>query len=72
MEQYQLERARMAIQRAIRAVGSQAKLARLCGVSQPAVSKWDVCPVMRALEMERLTGIPREELRPDVYTPRNT
>ncbi len=57
---------------AIKATGSQQKLAVLMGVSPMAVSKWvknDSVPIERVLIIEKLTGVPRYELRPDIYPP---
>jgi len=42
-------------------------LARGCGITRQAVSLWTRVPVMRCADIERLTGIPRERLRPDVF-----
>lgn len=36
-------------------------------ISSQAVSKWFRVPAERVLEVERLTGVSRYELRPDVY-----
>lgn len=35
--------------------------------SQGAVSQWKRVPAERFADVERLTGIPREELRPDIF-----
>lgn len=43
-------------------------LAPRLGVTQSAVSMWERVPAERALEIERLTGIPRHLLRPDLWT----
>ena len=37
------------------------------GVSAAAVSKWRRVPAERVIAVERITGIPRRELRPDIY-----
>ena len=44
-------------------------LARRVGVNKSAVARWAVrrVPAERVLEVERATGIPRHELRPDLY-----
>lgn len=52
---------------AIEKAGGVIRLAEKIGVTKGAVSKWDRAPVMRVLEIERITGVPRYELRPDVY-----
>lgn len=56
-----------ALQRAIVTAGSRGRLARALGISRAAVSQWDVCPARRAAEVERITNVPRYELRPDLY-----
>jgi TorA maturation chaperone TorD len=42
-------------------------LARQIGVSQPAVSGWKRVPPDRVIATEAATGVPRTELRPDLY-----
>lgn len=48
---------------------SQKNLAAALGVSEMAVSQWKVrrVPAERVLQIEVLTGVPRYELRPDIY-----
>jgi hypothetical protein len=58
---------RKALQEAIRHAGSQAALAKSLGVSKQAVQVWEIAPVRHVLKIEKLTGIPRRTLRPDVY-----
>ena len=53
--------------RAIRAAGSVSELARRVGVQPQAVSQWRRIPADRAADVERATGIPRYELRPDLW-----
>jgi len=48
-------------------VGGVAKLAEMLGVSRQAVYKWTRVPAERAPQIERLTGVSRAELRPDLY-----
>ncbi len=48
-------------------VGGVAKLAEMLGLSRQAVYKWKRVPAERAPQIERLTGVPRAELRPDLY-----
>lgn len=45
------------------------QLALKLGVSAQAISQWRQVPVSRVLDVERITGVPREELRPDIYPP---
>lgn len=62
-----------ALKRAIRLAGSQSKLAQIVGRSQPTVSLWvkgDMkLPAECVLSVEAALGIPRYELRPDIYPP---
>lgn len=39
----------------------------LGGITSQAVSQWARVPATRVLEVERLTGISRYQLRPDIY-----
>ena len=56
---------------ALECLGSQAELARLCGVSSTAVWKWvqssKRLPAEFVLRVEARTGISRHWLRPDIY-----
>jgi DNA-binding transcriptional regulator YdaS (Cro superfamily) len=60
-----------AIQRAIQAAGSQVRLAQALGVTQQSVQKWTRknvrVPAERVIAIERVTGVSRHELRPDIY-----
>ena len=40
------------------------------GIAHTAVLQWQRCPPARVLEVERLTGISRYRLRPDIFGPR--
>lgn len=59
--------------RAVRIAGSQSAFARICGKNQSSVFDllkdgrplWPEC----CLAVERKTGVPKEELRPDIYPP---
>lgn len=44
-------------------------LAELVGVHKAQITRWarGKVPADRVLEIERLTGIPRHDLRPDLY-----
>jgi TorA maturation chaperone TorD len=52
---------------AIDAAGGVAALARVLGVSQPAVSAWEKVPAERVLAVEAASGVSRQILRPDLY-----
>lgn len=46
---------------------SRNRLAKLLGITRQAVGTWQKIPEERILQVERVTGIPRETLRPDLY-----
>ncbi len=50
--------------------GGASGLARAIGnITPQAVTQWKRVPVARVLDVERETGVPRHELRPDIYPP---
>jgi DNA-binding transcriptional regulator YdaS (Cro superfamily) len=64
------------VTQAIRSAGSGPKLASKLGISARAIYKWearwdagiaDAVPATRAIEIERMTGIPRSDFRPDLW-----
>lgn len=55
------------LDRAIDAAGGVAQLARKIRISQPSVSNWRKIPAQRVIAVEAATGVPRAELRPDLY-----
>jgi DNA-binding transcriptional regulator YdaS (Cro superfamily) len=58
------------IDRAIRIAGGQRQLAQVIGVSYQAIQKFrERVPAERVLAIEAATGVPRHELRPDIYPP---
>lgn len=61
-----------AIEKAKAKLGGSAELARRLGITTQAVSQWHRCPAERVLEVERLTGVPRHQLRPTLYPKRLT
>jgi DNA-binding transcriptional regulator YdaS (Cro superfamily) len=60
---------RQAILLAIKRAGGHRALGRALGISHQAISRWKKVPSSRVLEIERLSGVPRELLRPDLYPP---
>lgn len=59
-----------ALEKAIAVVGTQEKFARRLGVTSPSVAEWKergIVPPKRVLDIERITGVSRHELRPDLY-----
>lgn len=57
----------LALRRAIEAAGNAALLAEALGISAQAISQWAEVPPLRVLSVEKVTGVPRHELRPDLY-----
>ena len=55
------------LQKAIHAAGSGKVLAGRIGVTPQALSQWSQVPPRRVLDVERASGVPRHELRPDLY-----
>jgi DNA-binding transcriptional regulator YdaS (Cro superfamily) len=65
---------RKALQRAIEAAGGQAALAAAIGVRQSHISFWlhkskTGIPAERVGDIEKVTGVARYELRPDLFAP---
>jgi len=58
----------LALTEAIEAVGGVTELARRIGIAQPSVSNWDRVPADRVIAVENATGIPRMQLRPDLFS----
>lgn len=56
-----------ALERAIKSAGGLSALASGLGISMQAVSQWDEVPPLRVIAVEQLSGVPRHELRPDLY-----
>ena len=52
---------------AIKAVGTRYRLAVLLGIHPSSVLKWHRVPIGRVLQVEEVTGVPREKLRPELY-----
>ncbi|WP_242173919.1 MULTISPECIES: YdaS family helix-turn-helix protein [unclassified Pseudomonas] len=61
---------RNAAARAAKAAGGQSALARVLGCTPQNVQRWCASgrvPAERVISVEQATGIPRHELRPDLY-----
>ena len=52
---------------AIQTAGGIKQLARALGMSHPALREWARVPDHRVLQVEQITGISRQRLRPDLY-----
>lgn len=57
------------IDRAADVLGGQRALAEAMGITPQAVNKWKTSrvPAERVLDLERVTGVSRHEIRPDIY-----
>ena len=62
----------LALEKAIKIAGAQTKLSKAIGSSQQNISYWlrtgKVAPD-KVILIERVTGVSRHELRPDIYPP---
>jgi len=47
--------------------GTLAKIARALGVTPSAVAQWKRLPAERVVAISAATGIPKHELRPDLF-----
>jgi DNA-binding transcriptional regulator YdaS (Cro superfamily) len=56
-----------ALRAAIEAAGSIRKLAFLLGITPAALLEWHRVPTHRIRQVEAVTGVPRGELRPNLY-----
>ncbi len=56
-----------ALLEAIEIAGGPAALGAGLGIRSQAISQWTQAPVTRVLDIERLTGVSRFDLRPDIY-----
>ncbi len=52
---------------AIANAGGATRLAEALNIAQASVSGWRRTPAARVLEVEKITGVSRHELRPDLY-----
>jgi DNA-binding transcriptional regulator YdaS (Cro superfamily) len=56
------------LKKAIEAAGGPIAFARALGINRQAVWAWKRVPADRIIQIETLTGVSREELRPDLFT----
>jgi DNA-binding transcriptional regulator YdaS (Cro superfamily) len=57
------------IEKAAKAAGTISALAKKLGITRSAICQWPRIPAERVVEIEKVTGVPRAELRPDLYAP---
>ena len=55
------------VEKAAEVSGGVVKLAQALGINYRSFHSWKRVPAERVLDLERVTGIPRHELRPDLY-----
>lgn len=53
--------------KAVEAAGGTIALGKALGITRQAVEQWHTVPPERVLDVERLSGISRYDLRPDIY-----
>ncbi|MEH2526838.1 MULTISPECIES: molecular chaperone TorD family protein [unclassified Bradyrhizobium] len=56
------------LDRAIDSAGGVPRPARKIGIAQPWVSSWNSVPAGSAITVEAATGVPRQQLGPDLYS----
>ncbi|TBZ94495.1 transcriptional regulator [Rhizobium leguminosarum] len=56
-----------ALNEARTAAGGSSAIARGLGLTPQAVLQWKAVPAERVLEVERISGVSRYKLRPDVF-----
>lgn len=47
--------------------GRLSNLARALGITPAAINQWEIVPADKLVGIETETGIPRQQLRPDLY-----
>lgn len=55
------------LRKALQKNGSLSALSRELGIRRQAVQNWNKVPAERVIAVEKVTGIPRHVLRPDLY-----
>lgn len=59
--------AKTALKKAIKKAGGQSALARKLGISHQSIQQWVVVPLKRVKQVSEITGVPREELAPELF-----
>ena len=57
----------LSIEQIIRAGGGVVALSKKLRITKGAVSQWHRVPVNRVFDVEKITGIPRSQIRPDIF-----
>jgi hypothetical protein len=57
----------LAVKAAVTAAGGRRMLADALGISAEAIRQWDEIPVKRLAKVSEVTGIPKPQLRPDIF-----
>lgn len=60
---------RTALKAAVERRGSLTEVARLLGITRQAIGQWESVPPKHVLGLERLSGVSRYAIRPDIYGP---
>ena len=55
------------VRAAVQAAGGFHALGRSLGISHEAIRQWQRVPDRRIIQVEKVTGVDREILRPDLY-----
>ena len=67
VEANRVRAARQAMKTIRNTYGMMSKIAAGVGIKPQAVHQWEVVPLDKIITVERITGIPRYELRPDYH-----
>ena len=51
----------------IKEYGGYGKLSKALKISRQSVYKWPQAPVERCRQLSKLLGVPREQLRPEIF-----
>lgn len=57
------------VKKAAKSSGGVVALARELGIKHTALYSWTRVPAERVLDIERITGVSRHDLRPDIFGP---
>ena len=57
----------LAAEQAVKKAGGGAKVARPLNLTRQAIYQWKRVPAEHVLTLERLSGVPRYQIRPDIY-----